>query len=584
MSTNSGISFVAPLVPKTHSLTRMDNSPHVTAVLTGRALPSYPPLRLSQILQLIRNGTAEAVTLMEWLGVFGDKLELDDAKACDEACMLLWHAISEDERVSRIALHQAALYLEGAQDKFPTQMIDSLEIVAPLMKGVSSQRVSWLIALREADFNACIEMSVQANRTPFEYHKYLGMPTLATFRSGFVKQILPYATLHNSKKIVAWLQRCTSQLTRHETVLFCNDLLTEHEQLISDLYSWLSDRCLPNAQDTLWFELASTSKNLLKKLFKLSHYYSLNSLVDKMCEPYAINLLALSERDIRQLRGRTRFWSNYSEHFSQTRLLIPHQTYHCLGLDGRLEGVELIKLPDSPAENSEVCIFEINDKIIVEVLRGDASEVRVFESTNRNKNRLLQDDQLTLQAIRKMACASIHDHVKLWQYFCELMLRSQHGIKPNASLKYFNGMPKAFANYSHKIGLPKPSREQVNERISQLEAWDAAFWSREARIKGLEYAELKVGGWRELQLAKMFKEMGDTEKYLHHIQLAAKVEHPEALYLLGIYFLSLPSNQSAVKEHAVELIYKSSFLGFSPAIKIANKFGLHIKDSKKLNG
>lgn len=583
MSTNSGISFVAPLVPQTHSLTKMDGSPHVTAVLTGRALPSYPPLRLSQILQLIRNGTAEAVTLMEWLGVFGDKLELDDAKACDEACMLLWHAISEDERVSRIALHQAALYLEGAQDKFPTQMIDSLEIVAPLMKGVSSQRVSWLVALRETDFSVCIEMSVQANRTPFEYHKYLGMPTPATFRRGFVKQILPYATLHNSKESVTWLLRCTSQLTRQETILFCDILLTEHEQFISDLYSWLSEHCLPNAPDTLWFDLASTSKSLLKKLFKLSSYYSLNSLVDKMCEPYAINLLALSERDIRQLRSRATFWSNYSEHFSQTRLLIPYQTYQCLDLDGRLEGVELIKLPDNSEENSEICIFEINDKIIVEVLRGDASEVRVFESTNRNKNRLLQDDKLTLQAIRKMACASIHDHVRLWQYFCELMLRSQHGIKPNASLKYFNGMPKAFANYSHKIGLPKPSREHVDERMSQLEAWDTAFWAREAKIKRLEYAELKASGWHELQLAKIFKVMENHEQYLRNLNRAADVENPEAMYLLGVTLINSHANSVAVKRRGEYMLMRAADLGYNAAIEVTKKFGLHAKDSSKPN-
>lgn len=583
MSTNSGIFFSSPLIPKAHSLAVMESSPHIDAVLAGRALPSYPPLKLSQVLKLIKNGTAEAVTLMEWLGVFSDRLEIDDAELCDEACMLLWQAISDDERVSRIALHQAALYLEGAQDKFPAQMIDTLEIVAPLMKGVSSQRVSWLMALREVDFNACVEMSVQANRTPFEYHKFLGMPTPVTFRSGFTKQILPYATQHKESKKVAWLMRCTSQLTRQETVLFCDTLLSEHEQFISDFYSWLSEHCLPNAQDTLWFELASTSKSLLKKLFKLSSYYSLNSLVDKMCEPYAVNLLTLSERDIRQLRSRARFWSNYSEHFSQTRLLVPYQTYHCLDLESRLEGVELIKLPDNPDENSEVCIFEINDKIIVEVLRGDASEIRIFDSTSRNKNRLLQDSNLTLRAIREMACGSIHDHVKLWQYFCELMLRTQHGVKPNVSLKYFNGLPKSVATYSHKIGLPKPSREQVDERMSQLEAWDTAFWSREARIKGIEYAELKVGGWHELQLAKIFKVMEDQEQYLRNLNLAADVENPEAMYLLGTTLINSQSNSVAVKRRGEYMLIRSADLGYKPAVEVAQKFGLHSKDSSKLN-
>lgn len=583
MSTNSGIIFNTPLVPKAHSLTVMESLPHINTALAGRALPSYPPLRLSQILKLIKNGTAQAVTVIEWLGVFGDRLEIDDAEACEEACILLWQAISEDERVSRIALHQAALYLEGAQEKFPAQMIDTLEIVAPLMKEASSQRVSWLMALREVDFKACVEMSVQANCTPFEYHQFLGMPTPATFRSGFVEQILPCATLHPESEKVAWLMRCTLQMTRQEIILFCDTLLTEYEQFTSDFYTWLSEHCLPNAQDTLWFELASTSKNLLKKLFKLSSYYSLNSLVDKMCEPYAVNLLTLSDRDIRQLKSRARFWSNYSEHFSQTRLLIPEQTYLCLGLDRKLEGVELIKLPDHPDENAEVCVFEINDKIIVEVLRGDASEIRVFESTSRNKKRLLQDGHLTLKTIREMACTSIHDHVRLWQYFCELMLRAQHGVKPNLSLKYFNGLPKSAATYSHKIGLPKPPREQVEERMSQLEAWDTAFWSREAKIKGLEYAGLKVGGWHELQLAKIFKVMKDQEQYLRNLNLAADGENPEAMYLLGTTLINSQSNSAEVKRRGEYLLMRSAELRYKPAVEVSKKFGLHSKDSGKLN-
>ena len=105
MSTISGISFELPLLPE-HSILNVANSHAVlNHLLAERPCPSYPPLRLSQILQLIKNGSADVVTLIEWLGVFNDDFDFMDSSQQDEACILLWQAIAENPRVARLALH-----------------------------------------------------------------------------------------------------------------------------------------------------------------------------------------------------------------------------------------------------------------------------------------------------------------------------------------------------------------------------------------------------------------------------------------------------------------------------------------------
>ena len=69
------------------------------------------------------------------------------------------------------------------------------------------------------------------------------------------------------------------------------------------------------------------------------------------------------------------FWSNYSEKFNQTRILIPYKTHEALDISGLSTDIDAVKLPDIPQEDSEVFIFDIGERIIVEVLRGDASVI-----------------------------------------------------------------------------------------------------------------------------------------------------------------------------------------------------------------
>ena len=579
---NSGIEFALPKLPLSNQLRDVSSKPQLVNVLSGRPLPSYPPLRLSQILKMIENGSAEAVTIIEWLGIFRDDLDLDDEQSVN-ASALLWQAIGQSERVSLIALYMAALHIEGQQGKFPKELINTLEIVKPLMRGMNSQRVAWLIALRENNYSNCIEMCFKASLHPFRFAQQIGMPSPVRCRYELLKRILPLISKKTEKKEIVWLLDCVGNMTSAEAVHFYDELLSDYVYLLPSVEELYTAQCLPDSEDTLWFSLKAESRRILKQYFKMSNYYSLEHLIDEICSRHIANLLKLTARDIKQLKSRSVFWSNYSEKFNQTRMLIPYKAHGALNWSGLFDDIDVVKLPDVPLEDSEVFIFDIGERIIVEVLRGDASELRIFESTSRNIKRLLQDKDITLQRIREMACGCIHDHVALWQYFCEQTLRVQHGISPNRGIKRFAGIGGKGAAYSEQAGLASPTESLFTERLNQLDDWNKAFWQRESRIKGESKPAELSDNRIVLEKAKIAKFLNKRDEYVDLLKLAANKGNSEAMYLYGIHLLNSQTGHAQDKSLAEKLIVHSAENGFLPATILAKKFNLALKGEMKLS-
>jgi hypothetical protein len=568
---------VTPRIPLVNRLNDVNSEPRLLRILSGRSLPSYPSLRLSQILKLIKNGSAEAVTIIEWMGLFRDDLGLDDEHSLN-ASALLWQAISQSERISRIALFMAALKIEGQQAKFPIELMNTLDIVKPFMIGVKLQRVNWLVALRDLDTIACVEMSFQAKISPFNLALKIGMPSPNKFRDLLLEPILTFIPNSPKDEDIDWLYDCLNDMTRSEEISFCNKLLLEFSSLLPFLETWLSQKSLPDSINTIWFEIDHHSRKLLKFHFKLSSFHAFSSLIDKICSPNIAAKLELDDRDLRQLKSRTQFWSNYSEKINQSKLLLPKSTENALRLNSAETAIEIIILPNLAEENSEVFIFEVENQLLVEVLRGDASELRIFEATQRNKNRLLRDQDLTLKKIRLMSCSNIQDHVKLWQYFSEQMLRTQFDIAPNDDIQFFQGIDKDFASYKTGKGLVKPSAQAINQRLDQLESWESAFWAREARLNGIIDIVSAINSSKYVKQAKISKLKGHMKNFVMYMELAVEANNPEAHYLLGIHFLTETISSYKLtnnyKQTGEKLLIKSASLNYSPAIKIAEKFKL----------
>ncbi|MDM7861909.1 EH signature domain-containing protein [Alteromonas sp. ASW11-36] len=576
MSMSSGIAFKPPRVPLA-SLKGLSNSKqHLQAVLSGRPLPKYPPLRLSQILQLIENGNAEAVTLVEWLGLFNDDFSLLDESEEQRACLLLWQAISNLPRVARLALYIAANYLLGTQSRFPESLISTLDVASEYLEGINQTRIQWLIAIRDEDFKEVIRLAFSEKSTPLTFSEKIGMPDSSCIRDAVLHSLPGYIDVNLDPKHEKLVEQCITQMTLAERVNFFDVILEKKSETIEKLLSALESNCLPDSQNSVWAKLTPTSRDILSKKFQLGGYYNLKGIIDCICLAENAGQLQLTDRDIQQLRGRSAFWSNYSEHFNQSLLLLPESTAHLLNIKNDERGGDVIVMPPNSGNDAEVFIFELADKIIVEVLRGVASEIRFFELNERNRARLLNDNTLTLNNIRKMACDTVFDHVALWQYFCEKCLREEFNILPNKHVQIFAGLGKKFGEYSRKQGLPLPSEENIDLRVSQLAEWNSIFWSREARIKGGGKSSETNNGWNFLQLAKIASARGYKKEYSELIKRAADHGNSEAMCLHAETVFTAPNktfNQWAAAERMVSNAHARGYVG---AQKLIEKYKLNV--------
>jgi hypothetical protein len=583
---SSGIIFSPPKITTKNKLLSVVDNSNVDIALAHRAVPAFPPRRLSQILTLIKNGHAEAITIMEWLCVFQDNFDWHEEQEedTDAICLLLWQAIIENSSVSQIALFKAALYLDGQQDKFPIILINSLELAVQFVSKTDRLRINWLLAIKSKKFNQCAEQALARLHTPLQYLKAIGLPKAARYRTKILSHLVSNFPKDIEGKHATWLLACFEEMTQQELLSNCDELFVKAKKYNQYIELWVKKHCLPDVDNSLWFELSEQSRQQLRTQYKLSNYYTFKQVVTALCMPEVARYLNLSEQEVKQLQSRAAFWANYSEQFNQIRILLPKNTTPILKDIINVNANHIITLPNDVSENSEACVFELADKIVVEIFRGEASEIRIFEKSARNENRLLRDNNLTLKIIRNMSHDYVHDHVILWQYHCEKLLRTRLNITPNENTSYFKGIPKRFARYCYDNGLFLANKELLHERSQQLEQWNQLFWQRELQSEKYQgMSSFKRTIEKDYQIAIQAKLHGDDEKYAHYIQHAANKGHLAAMYILGLSIISDPKSNENLKVAGEQWICKSAEQGYQLAIDMVKKFNLVLKDGAEKN-
>lgn len=568
MSLSSGIQFKLPRIPKTNTLKTVSSDGALARELNHRPVPQFPPLTIQQILKLIENGSEDLITPIEWLGVFQQDIIFDDDEQGIRAATLVWQAIDKNERLGRLALFVAALHLDGRQEKFPTFLLRSLDIVLPLISGVAAQRTRWLIALRDKHFVNIAALAYECDVVPAQLSHFLNLPNSSRYRNSIVLGALDVLEQHDNEKASLWFVRCLNESTTPETIELINRVFKRRLSTSQPLKKWLEKTSLPSANNTLWFEVNPDVREALKNLFKLSAFYSFQSVMDMMCAHENKRYLSITDDEISRLRSRVRFWSNYSERVGKLRLIIPRKSALHTLMNGNQTGLDFVISNDT--EQDEAVLFELKDHIVFLVLRGNCSEIRLFENISRNSNRFFGNNtSLSVSGVRQMACSAIHDHVKLWQYFCEKMLRVQFNITPNPNIQRFNGLRQDLGQYDFRKGLPKPSWELISERERYLEDWYNAFNAREKRLGNTSHSVSHL-----TELYKIRKVSGDKKGYRALLAQAVLNGDSEASYLYSLDLISDPDEPKSRKKMAESLIKQIAYRGYPLAVKLCVRINL----------
>lgn len=581
---SSGFSFTQPKIPGINSIDKMPFDDFYNMGLDKVALPSFPPKSLREIIALVDNNKSHKISVLEWLDIVENYQQwqcLSDDEQYN-ACRAVWQAICVDLTLGDIAFFKAGLAVDGHSSNMVKMLIETMSIVRdiPNLNKLSKQRLDWLLALKQQDFNTLALMCYQSNVIPYAMIRQLRLPK----SNRYEKKLSPYI-IHqvNEEKITEkdqiWLlSNFDALVTTQECIVFCEELInTFNKASIPKLISQLiQEKCLPTQNETYWYNLQEKTKDILKKRFTISSYYELTAISRILSHENTELDLGFEDHQRRQIHSRTMFWSNYSSRFNRVRALLPNKIYRYVetkfkGLSSQIECFD----QDGAQEQSEVFIFELSNIIVVEFLRGELSETRFFKNTEWNAKRLFDDKRLSSAAIREMSQMEVHDHLSTWQYFCEKLLRQKLQVKPNDNLPYFKGLPPAVNQYDAKIGLPKPAHNFLSERALKLEKWVELFWSAEFKTSKYGHQSgLQLKSNLYLSKALIAKQLDNYEEYELFIKKAANQGNPEAMWQLGKSMLLNRKSDAKIRKYGEEWIGKAASFGHVEAVELATRFKL----------
>lgn len=579
---NSNFSFSQPKLPERNRIESLSFDDFLEFELGSFILPSFPPKSLREMVRLVRAGKSNEISIFEWLDVIEDQAQWDTLSAEEEveSCIATWQTIGTSHVLGDIVLFKLALSFDGTHTAVVNNLINTIKI-ARTSKGLEALeklRLDWLCALKESNFAQLAQYCYTLQLSVAESIKYMRFPQA----NQYARQINEYLLAsiesgHLNDRDDVWLHRNFIHLkTTKQQIEFCEAFILKLDQFnYGELCEGvIVSKCLPNQDDNFWNQLDFSTKQILKKKFKLSNYFDLRSISSALYSEQAAEALGFTEDQTRQIRSRSMFWSNYSSCFERVRVLLPKASFHFVEEQNNGVPPFVDNIDENDQFETEVYIFEIGKTIAVEFLRGALSETRFFKNDAWYAQRLFDSKTLTIAEIRSMNQLEVHDHLPSWQYFCEKLLRTKFNINTNSNIPYFKGLPPDINQYKDGFGLiTAPDEHMLNHRRQKLESWVEMFWSSEVDTgKFGELGGLEKKSSLYLSKALMAKQLGNADDYDMFIKKAANQGNSEAMWQLGKTMLLNARSDAKTRLYGQDWVSKAAAKGHREAMETADRF------------
>lgn len=484
----SGIVFRTPQIPRENKLSKYILMPKVDGALGARPLPNFPPLSLEQMISVIENDMADQISTIEWLALFRRDPQLLDSYSQQRYASAVWRVLLKDKRLSQLAFYSIAMHIAGIQRFFPSFLLNSLTIAADFFHSRDRLKIFWLDAVRNSNWPEALALAYNERLSPHTFHTFLALPSIKGTALPLRKEMIRFYLEADTEdvEVANWFVRSLDDYPIEESIIIIEETVHNLTKRCDNFVDWLIKNVGLNGQKDFGKRLSGSARLAISKLIRSSLFFKVHDLIMWLSNISNAEKLGFSEQSVKQMRARIFFWQNYSEKVNSIYLHLNPAAYEYTikHHSNRLTEFCYVSYPESPKslDNEDFLIIGIDNYIIVEVLHGSLSEVRIFESTSRNKERLLDNPSLTLEGLRAMPCVAIHDHLVLWQYYFERMIREKYKILPNEELVRFVGLSKQNAIYSEVSGLPSPEPDLVRQRKSYLAEWLKGFFARDEKI------------------------------------------------------------------------------------------------------
>ena len=431
-------------------------------VKLAKQLPDkqIPLPTVDKVIEAIKQNKANQVTELEWIYCIHAKQKWDEtnSNSSQETSQSIWKVAINNEWLRHQLLWRLALYYDDRQDKLAISLARTCDILinSPLVNQLLPVKIMQAVVNNNSGLKLA-KITCEQNLTHSELINRIqnDLPTWIPQFNQFIEYISPYFCTIDSPnhQQVDWLLRSLDEMSLELQVNAVNYLLiniskevaSNHPQFVE----WLRENYRNGEK---WNLLSNEAKEKLREWIGAVNYADFQKFVDLI-----LPNLSVQDRP-RQLIARQTFWADYSNRFEQLRILLPQSSLNAIR-DLHRGNVDLLE--DDGSDTTEVCIFDFDEWLVVEIFRGKGSETRLFPNNHRYQQVLFGNSGLSVKRIRCLG-GDRHDHKYIWQVLCREWLQEK-GIQANpGSLPGGQPTPDKFRQRQNQL-------EQWNNEIRQLE-------------------------------------------------------------------------------------------------------------------
>lgn len=428
---------------------------------------------LEEIFLKIEQEKSEDIQFIEWVFCLQskDEWESENSARTQRLAKRIWQIARHNSWLKQMLLW---LFIQGHSEPIlANALTNTISEFLDSDARESKELVEVIRAIAHRDYLTIARRGCDRALTPQDLLKELNLPQPVAIVNKVLNEIVE---VFASKGKPDWLINCFEQMSREQQVeqvqLLFKRVSPEKGSNYPSLVAWLRDNYGHRTANSRWRSLD------YEALIKLLEW--LNAATWSDFEK-VVNVLLSRLEITKQLKSRRTFWSHYSQSFNRFLILLPQKSFNKLNKEFK-QNVDV--LISDGSEETEVCIFDFGGLYVVEFFRGAGSETRLF-SRQQNpeiEQKLFTDSELSVKKLRCLGGEAC-DHVFLWQYYTEKLLREKYKIFPNSKIKEFKGLPPDSKKYNPNTGLSSPSPEDKQERNRQLRTWQSQIEKLEQKAK-----------------------------------------------------------------------------------------------------
>lgn len=520
---------------------------------------SFPPKKTRVIYQLIKEGSVEGISLVEWGALFRDEDFWEhhiDTSELDDVILTIFSEVESNAELRSLVILNAVMTIEDTSNWLPEDIMCRFHLLMHSLRGKDLLCFKLINLLNNGDYQGLADALVVADATPNELLDILSWPKFVAMKENLETAIIDRFTRDMAIKNEAMVRRLFEQLEKQPMIelidVYVRNL--EEDEYPKIHVEWLKQYVGPAIENDIWSRINPKTRSVLARVLDINNFPIFYNLIRDLAENCSglFNTstppsegLSCHERAVQRMA----FWSNYTDSMITSKLVLEPKIHRAGKVKMPAAPIQELRLEREDKLKTSWVIIEFEELIVVDQLTSSSGAVRIFNKSLLNEKKFLENNALTSNDIVMSIQDELHDHSHLWQSSLEERLRIQYSTLPNAGIFRFEGIG---LRYSASSGFKKPLQKQLNARVSEVERWEKAIISFEMSLGKYE-AEDSLDSLVEHRLNSMLKN-DQVVVAVSQLRGHCKLNKRWAFDMLSNYLLTKPNGSAAEREEG-ELLH-----------------------------